>query len=147
MAWNWTFISTLLLSESFSSTELINNPYEPTAVSSEELSYKRCEWMDSVHWSWADAYIGRRKRWGGQETNRTNIDLDIAGRVPRKITDEKRLNVNKVLKMRSLSSIPYVEKLIKRFGKFGRFADQFPFRQIREQHSFQKERKQELGDA
>jgi len=67
--------------------------------------------------------------------------------VPRKITDEKRLNLNKVLKMRSLSSTPQAEKLINRFHKFRRSAGQFPFRQSRELQSFQKERKQELVDA
>lgn len=59
----------------------------------------------------------------------------------------KRLSVNKVLKMRSLSSTPQVGKLIKRSGKFRRSAGQFPFRQIRELYSFQKGRKQELIDT
>lgn len=40
--------------------------------------------------------VGRRaEKEGGEETHRTNIDLDIAGRVPRKTTDEERHSVNK----------------------------------------------------
>lgn len=116
--WKWTSIATLLFLKSSPQQNCLTT-HIPTATSSEQkLPYKRCGWLDSVLWSWADPYLGMCEMW--EETHRTNIDLGVAGRVPRQIAGEKRFNVNKVLKMRALSSTPQVAKLIGTLGKFRR---------------------------
>lgn len=83
------------------------NRSEHKALSSgEDIPYKSVnEWTQCTGAEKASMSLCERWR-AGEQTNSTDIELDIAGRAPRMTTGEKRPKIKKTLRMRSLSSTP-----------------------------------------